>query len=254
MYPQGLDTGPSAGRNARMTERTVLLLAGWGHTKQSLDVLQRDLSEDFDVHGFDLRDLDPHDPSVLLRAARASGGGALVVGWSLGGTLALELAARPESRVRGMVLTGCVSRLLPNRDGRFGRTELDPDAILEGLRRDPRALLARFFRASAKPARLTPEQLESRVDGAMGLGVEALTRGMHYLRTTDVDALARSLELPAVVLHGKQDSVMPWRSGRLLARALRAGWTPCDGVGHDLPLRQPALVAAAVRDLARRAR
>jgi pimeloyl-[acyl-carrier protein] methyl ester esterase len=234
-------------------KRTVLLLAGWGHAKQSLDAIERELIEDFDVRSFDLRDFDPLDTGPSW-AARATTRGPLVVGWSLGGTVALELAARPGARVQGLVLIGCVSRLMPNRDGRFGRTELDPDAILDGLRRDPRALLARFFRATAFPAELSADRLESRIDEAMSLGVDALARGMHYLRATDVSALARSLDLPAMVLHGKEDSVMPWRSGRLLARALRSRWTLCDGVGHDLPVREPALVWTAVRDLARRAR
>jgi pimeloyl-ACP methyl ester carboxylesterase len=66
-------------------------------------------------------------------------------------------------------------------------------------------------------------------------------------RTTDL----RSVEVPALVLHGAQDPVVNISGGRATAAALpNAEFVTIDGMGHDLP---PALwpeIAGRIADLA----
>lgn len=56
--------------------------------------------------------------------------------------------------------------------------------------------------------------------------------------------IARSLEIPALLLHDKEDHDVPWQQGEALARAWPgAAWVQTQGLGHRRILRDPDVVA-----------
>ncbi|TMC51869.1 MAG: alpha/beta hydrolase [Chloroflexi bacterium] len=62
----------------------------------------------------------------------------------------------------------------------------------------------------------------------------------------------RSLRVPALVIHGKDDTLVPIDNGRIVAAAIPgARLIEIEGMGHDLPRRVWGQVADAIAELAR---
>jgi pimeloyl-ACP methyl ester carboxylesterase len=56
--------------------------------------------------------------------------------------------------------------------------------------------------------------------------------------------IARSLNIPALLVHDEEDHDVPWQEGEALARAWPgATWVPTQGLGHRRILRDPDVVA-----------
>ena len=72
---------------------------------------------------------------------------------------------------------------------------------------------------------------------------------MNYLQSSDLRKTVKTLDVPAIVLHGREDRVIPWQAGQWLIDNLpQARGLLFDGIGHDLPMDHPGLVANAVRE------
>jgi pimeloyl-ACP methyl ester carboxylesterase len=83
-----------------------------------------------------------------------------------------------------------------------------------------------------------------RIDAAEGLGLDALLAGLEYLRSQDLRRRLSSITCPTLVMHGRNDAVVPWRGGKQLADALpRSTWVEMQHAGHDFPLRSPGAIA-----------
>ncbi len=140
-------------------------------------------------------------------AAEILGGRAAhVVALSMGGYVALTLAlARPEL-VRSLVLVGTGA----------GWTERNPERF--------EAILA------ARLEHPTPyETIDAHVNACYGF----------YAEGCDVERI----DVPALVVHGDQDLIVPVENGRRLAARLpNARYVELPGRGHNLPLEEPETI------------
>jgi len=63
--------------------------------------------------------------------------------------------------------------------------------------------------------------------------------------------IARDLDIPALLMHDKEDHDVPWQQGEALARAWPgAAWVRTQGLGHRRILRDPDVVARVVAFMA----
>lgn len=167
-------------------------------------------------------------------------------GWSTGGLLALDALARTGGRapVRGLVLLSATARFCATEGYPCGVPPRNLRALALALRRQPREALASFFRDAAAPRALEPGALARAVDTGMALGEGALRQGLAYLEQADLRDAATKLECPMLILHGREDAVIP----RAAAEGLQAGrperrlWC-IDQAGHNLPIRHPTVLA-----------
>ncbi|SDF58080.1 pimeloyl-[acyl-carrier protein] methyl ester esterase [Limimonas halophila] len=173
----------------------------------------------------------------------------VLVGWSLGGQLALAAAARKPHAVAGLVLVGTPARFLADED--------HPGADARGLRsmrlgvtRDPERVLADFWRRAAAPeAGETADAWRERA--TTGVPRARLADGLDHLAETDLRATAAAVTVPAAVIHGRADAIVPVAAGERLAHAMPAArFIPLDG-GHALPFSHPETIAAALTEVAR---
>jgi pimeloyl-[acyl-carrier protein] methyl ester esterase len=157
---------------------------------------------------------------------------------SMGGMLAMRgVLARPE-RVAGLVLIGSTACMIADNDDKPGGDPGTAPSVLGAmrlrLRRDSSALLAEFRRAAFAPfpsppddqfdpARLTAER------------VAVLDWGLRYLAAEDLrDALVR-IDVPTLIVHGRDDRIIPLAGARRLAKRLpHARLEILDGQGHAL--------------------
>ncbi len=179
---------------------------------------------------------------------------AVLVGLSLGGRHALQLAARYPDRAAGVIAIGAALPwpLPPDfdqpRDSFQGWQKANRHYWLADYRGWVEFFMSQVF--------TEPHSTKPREDGIRwGLQTDAATLlrtgpGMAEPTTADAEATCRQVRCPVLVVHGDEDGIVPYSTGAALA-----GWTGGNlvtirGGGHAPTLRDPVRANLLIRDFA----
>ncbi|MDP2834153.1 MAG: pimeloyl-ACP methyl ester esterase BioH [Pseudomonadota bacterium] len=149
-----------------------------------------------------------------------------LVGWSMGGMVALALAARHPDKVARLVLVGTSPAFAARTDWPHG---MAPDVLGEfanALILDTRATLLRFLSLQARggdAARAVIVQLRARMQAQAEPNPEVLAAGLELLRTVDLRDQVERVRCPTLVVHGAYDTLCPPEAGAWLAEHLPNG-------------------------------
>jgi pimeloyl-[acyl-carrier protein] methyl ester esterase len=173
-------------------------------------------------------------------------------GWSLGGMVAMELAARPAAPVEQLLLIGSTPRFTTGTGWPHGLPESQVRALRRNLERRFEATLGEFFALAFAPGEVDEmrlREIRALVGRAAGLPDPATAGSLLGLLTEhDQRPLLPAIRCPALVLHGSLDRVTPAGAGRALAAALPHGRLhEFDGLGHAPFWTRPAEVARQIR-------
>ncbi|VVN53885.1 Putative aminoacrylate hydrolase RutD [Pseudomonas fluorescens] len=173
-------------------------------------------SSSFEEQGFGLEALVSGIQAYLHQ--QFAGKAVPVVGWSLGGCLALALAARAPALVESMVLISTAARF---GEDIFGKTielnaELQTHADYLDILLEPRQTLA--------------EQI-----GA-GASMHTLSRYYQLLGQFDVSTGLSGIDVRTLIVHGEQDVVIADTDVQLLQRLPNARLEVVRDHGHFIPL------------------
>jgi pimeloyl-ACP methyl ester carboxylesterase len=186
--------------------------------------------------------IEPHVLSAPLPTLEASVADILarapekfaLVGTSYGGNLAIEIALAAPERVTALWLMGCDPGA-PMAGG--------PD-LVGGLAAAPETVIGLLSGAvvhkDAASARQAFIDMARRVGGAAGSAQAAALKARRETRSR-----LRALTMPALVLWGEDDALVPMKTGRALADALpHAHFHALSGCGHLPTLEKPEESAA----------
>jgi pimeloyl-[acyl-carrier protein] methyl ester esterase len=245
----------------RSPEPVLVLLHGWGMHASLFDALSGALAEDFEVRALSL---PGHGGRAALPCntlsdwgddlARQLQDGACVLGWSLGGQVAMRAALDHPEKIARLILLSSTPRFVAGDSWAHGMTEDALAAFGAALRTDPQATLLRFLSLQTRGAagqKALLQQVRQRLLHWPRPDVESLEGGLAILRETDLrDELAR-LAQPTLVLHGASDTLTPPGAGAWLAASLPAAQhVEWPHAAHALHLSHPAEVASAIRRFA----
>jgi len=213
----------SAGRGPPLA-----LLHGWGMNLRLFDGLRAGLEPHYAVTAVDLPGhgrsawTPGRSPAQQLESlAAALPQDALLVGWSLGGQLALQLAAGRALRVRALVLIATTPRFVRGPDWPHGLPAEVLERFAAQLQSDPQRTLEEFLelqvRGSAEPAAVLAELRQAVQTRA---APPALAAGLAMLRDNDLRELARGLTVPTLVIAGQYDRVTPPSAARALSELM----------------------------------
>jgi pimeloyl-ACP methyl ester carboxylesterase len=157
------------------------------------------------------------DLDAVLDAVRSRG--AILVGFSEGGPMAIAYAAARPARVRGLALVGAFARMAAAPDHPAGWSEAEVAAL--------RGYIRRSWGAGATMRALVPERhlsqevrawaVRAEQEGASpGAALDLLEMNLGI----DVRPLLPRLTVPAVVMHAASDRVVRVGNGRALAAAI----------------------------------
>ena len=182
-----------------------------------------------------------------------------VVGNSLGGYVALQLAAR--GRARSLVAlspAGGVSNSQPAaRETRAYFSSMydlvktiAPHADAVAASPDGRRQATQYV--SVRSEHLPPDLVAHLIRGAAGC--DALPTLTEYADHHDWNVEAERITCPVRIVWGTEDRILPWPAAAADLRASlpQADWVVLDGVGHcpqlDVPLETAQLIAGFTRD------
>ncbi len=162
-----------------------------------------------------------------------------LVGWSMGGMVALDLARRLGERASALVLVGTTAGGLTDDKNAL---HLDPTLLAttqKALQADCRAYLRSYAPSLFKLGAESPllAWAAGQMQKTPAHAVEACLDG---LLAFDARATLGGLSLPTAVLHGRHDAVFPLAHGEALATGIAgARLTVFEDSGHAPPLEEP---------------
>jgi pimeloyl-[acyl-carrier protein] methyl ester esterase len=238
----------------------LVLIHGWGMHGGAWGDLPERLAQDYAVTLVDLpghgRSRDPASEATLAALTEAVAAvappSATWVGWSLGGFVAMDAALRHGDRVARLVLVSSTPKFVASADWPHALTTAEFAGFAAGLRQDWRATLQRFLSLQAAGDE-TGRALLRRLRGALLAHGEpqptALAAGLAVLERTDLRARLSAIQVPTLVLHGRDDRLARLAAGDYLAsRIPGASRVSFGGAGHAPFLSQPQRFERALRE------
>jgi len=172
---------------------------------------------------------------------------AVVCGLSMGGYVAFELLRRHSARVRALILTATRAEA----DDEAGKQRRgDMIALVE--RQGPAVLAEVLLPQLLAPANLTAmphvtEHLRTMIAGSPVKGVVGALRAMRD--RADATPLLRKIEVPTLVIAGRDDQLIPPAASRQLADAIPGAlFTLIPDAGHLCPLEQPVTTTKVIAE------
>ena len=235
----------------------LALLHGWGMNARVFDALAELLAADFDVRALDLPGHGGRNALAenTLQAwaddlAQQLPDGATLLGWSLGGQVAMRVALDHPHKVARLVLLASTPKFVAAADWDRGMAAADLQDFGAALLADPQATLLRFLSLQTRGMagqKALLQQLRATLLAAPVVHPEALAGGLAILRDSDLrDELPR-LGQPTLVLHGGLDMLTPASAGAWLAENLpRSQHVELPRAAHAPHLSHGEDVAAAI--------
>ena len=213
----------------------VFVLNGWAASERAWELCKFPRARIFSY----IEQLDG-----AAEAALESSGRAVLVGWSMGASVALSLAARHPERISGLVLLAATPRMMRD-EGWAGMSPRRLEALETGLRLTHGQ---GFF--GIPEGRPNPYEMDCD---------ENLRRGIEYLEKTDLrgelSALAASgaANWPVFVFHSEHDGIVRLENAQYLAGIFpNAHVEIVPGTEHALPVAIPEKIDDVVSSIAER--
>ncbi len=172
-----------------------------------------------------------------------------LLGWSLGGQFALDLAAAMPASIERLVLVATTPRFLAGPGWRFGLAPAALTRLAAEVRADPKLAVSNFLHLQARGlAPRTAGRVLHWLNAALGRGgaaqQAALAWGLDRLKEGDLRATARAGARPRPGHRRAARCITPPAASRALAKALPRGrYRELRGAGHAPFLSHPGQFA-----------
>lgn len=227
----------------------LILLPGWGLGSAPLEPLRDALLEQAPHLDVRIEPLPPEDDAAAWLDAldEELPGDAWLAGWSLGGMLAAELAARRGDACRGLITCAANASFRQREDWPAGMPDSVFEDFFEAFLLEPALTLKRFtllVSQGAHDARTLARQLQVAMPAPQ---VGPLAAGLQLLGRLDTREALGRFAGPQLHLFAGNDALVPAAAAQALLE-----WLPdvevnvVAGVSHGLPLERPDDVAAAI--------
>jgi pimeloyl-[acyl-carrier protein] methyl ester esterase len=247
--------------------RDLVLLHGWGMNLRVWDELAHTLSRRFrtiaiDLPGHGRSDWDGtrHAAAQTFRVHETLAPLTTryhLLGWSLGGQIALDLAAALPAGIERLVLVATTPRFLAGPGWRCGLREASLERLAGEVQVHPAKAVSGFLKSQVRGlAPRTAGRVLGRLRAALERGgaaqSDALAWGLERLRQGDLRPQLSQVRAPTLVIAGESDRITPAAASRALAAALPHGrFSELRGAGHVPFLSNRAQFLAALEGFLR---
>jgi pimeloyl-[acyl-carrier protein] methyl ester esterase len=235
----------------------LILLHGWGMTSAVFAGLSEQLATSYRLLAPDLRGHGNSEPGFGYALTDLAGDltewcevlnlqEAALLGWSLGGQVALALCPALDGRLRRLMLVATTPRFAAADDWPHGLPDGRVRVMVRNLKKAPRLTVEDFWYSQfTGETPLPPTGMLTEAEQ----GLSSLLATLDTLRQSDLRAVLAGIELPTLVLQGGADSITLPAAGGYLAEHLPQGqlviW---EEAGHAPFLTAPERCAQLIRE------
>lgn len=177
---------------------------------------------------------------------------AIVIGWSLGGLLALNLALEYPDLVRRLVLISSTPRFCQSRDWRPALRTATLQAFATALQENQHDTVQRFLALQVQGSadqRYQLRLLRQAIAACPPARPAALHSGLMVLEQTDLRSRMDAIKQPCLLLYGEHDRIVPPAAGAAVERLLpNAIQHVIAGAGHAPFLSDPETSLHLIED------
>lgn len=233
----------------------LVLLHGWSMSSIVFTEVMVDLANGFRVLAPDLRGHGGSDPGEGYALGDLANDleewftalgltEAAVLGWSLGGQVAQQLAVRIPRLISSLLLVATTPCFAGTGDWEHGLPETQIKAMARDLRRGYTAAMSSFFNLQFVEGEIDSERHRQIIAFAVRPGrlpdPDVALATLETLRREDLRPAASRLQLPVLIMHGDSDRIIPVSAGRYLATELpQTRYVEWSGIGHAPFLSRP---------------
>ncbi len=242
----------------------LVLLHGWSMSHAVFSELAALLADDFRLL---IPDLPGHggserlDPCALKSMAQVLEHwfqsldlkAVNLLGWSLGGQLALQFATEYPARVKRLILLSSTPRFCAAEDWTAGLSQGELRSLRRGLKNRYLATMGEFFDLQFEGECLSNDRRRQILQFAVRpIGppdpADALAT-LEILGREDLRPLLKDIQQQTLVVHGEADRIIPPAAGEYLAKTMRnSRLISLPGIGHAPFLSRPERLAQLLKE------
>lgn len=159
------------------------------------------------------------------RLAHDLGRQTTLVGWSLGGLVAMRMAAMYPEKISSLVLIGATPCFVNREDWQYGVDDAVFAQFSNNLATDYAGTIRRFLALQAQGADAVKTvllELRKKLLTQPPPDMAVLESGLSILRSTDLRREVAALDVPVKLIHGTGDKLAPVQAAQWLAKTLPA--------------------------------
>jgi len=212
----------------------LVLIHGWGMHSAVWQPVIKKLSRLFTLHLVDLpgmgfsRPIEPcHLHAMAENLAEILPPNSDIVGWSLGGQVAMRIALDYPEMVRRLVLVGSTPSFVNKSDWQFGMSPDIFSSFAQSVNADYQKTMTQFLTLQcmgSKDARSTVKLLRKKFAERPIPSTQNLQKALQILLDNDLRSEIEFLRKPTLLIHGDRDSLVPVQAAHWMMQQLPMGY------------------------------
>ena len=211
----------------------LVLIHGWGMHSGVWQSLIKRLSKNYMLYVVDLPGMGQSpsiEPYQLYRLAEEVAevipGVSDILGWSLGGLVAQNIAVIQPDRVKKLILVGSTPCFIEKKGWQFAIRRDYFTEFSQNLETDYQRTMIKFLTLQcmrAKDARDTVKQLRQSFESKPTPSQKILREGLHILLESDLREESIKIRKPTLLIHGDRDTLAPVQAAHWMMQHLPKG-------------------------------
>lgn len=191
-------------------KQEMVILSGWASQTLILQELLESLSQDFNITVVQYNNISNFNDIYEVSYEAIKGKENIkLVGWSLGGLVALKLILLYDN-FESVSIIGGFSRFTLDKDNCYGIRRDYVESMIRGLRKNPQIIMKKFYKNMGIDANsLLYKKL---LDDIKNIDIKALIEGLEYLLYEDIGSILSEIDIPVNLIHCKDDKIVSYKS------------------------------------------
>lgn len=133
-----------------------------------------------------------------------------LVGWSMGGMIAINFVSQHPEYVKKLVLVSTPAKFVASEDYDAGISPIVMQSFINKFRKSPMRMLSNFASLILKNADFKKEDLNLIRRSSSISDKNTTLQNLLFLRDCDLRNKLHSIKVPTLVIHGKGDMICPY--------------------------------------------